>query len=255
MRNGYILLHRKGITPEEWKHPERTLAWIDLCTLAAYDDYETEDGVSLRRGEVVASESFLAHRWRQNRGTVHRWLTYWEAQQMVQRVVQHRSQQQPQRLFLVNYAKYQGVPQQVSQQQPQQVPQHRPQVMKRRERESKELNEDRERPRQEKFTDEQVGTMGRDFKRVTVERQWFDQAYADKTWDQSRLLSPDDRREFYRKVVLMLTWSRLPKYAERARTLANEIAGFVNDRGAMERVLSDKELAERRRFAREEGGE
>ena len=116
MRNGYILLHRQGLTQEEWKHPLRTLAWIDLLTLAAWEDFTNNDGVTLRRGEIIASETFLATRWRQNRGTIHRWLLFWESQQMVQRVVQHRSQQVPQRLFLLNYAKYQDGPQQVSKQ-------------------------------------------------------------------------------------------------------------------------------------------
>jgi hypothetical protein len=123
MRNGYILLHRKGITEDEWKHPLRSLAWIDLLTLVAWDDYTDTAGKLIRRGEVIASETFLAKRWRQNRGTVHRWLEHWEKSGQVQRLVQHQSQQVPQRLFVVNYAKYQGVPQRPSQQVPQQVPQ------------------------------------------------------------------------------------------------------------------------------------
>lgn len=123
MRNGFILLHRQGLTQEEWKHPLRTLAWIDLLTMAAWEDFTNDEGVFLKRGELIASMSFLEDRWRQNRGTVHRWLTYWEKEGMAQRVTQHPSQQLPQRLFLVNYAKYQDVPQRVPQQLPQRVPQ------------------------------------------------------------------------------------------------------------------------------------
>src|SRR5688500_8491665 len=106
MRNGYILLHRKGITEDEWKHPLRTLAWIDLCTLAAWDEYTDGEGRALNRGELVASIEFLARRWRQNPGTVHRWLQHWKSQGQTQVRSQGSPQGLPQVLFLVNYAKY-----------------------------------------------------------------------------------------------------------------------------------------------------
>lgn len=128
-RNGFVLIHRQGITQCEWKHPLRTLAWIDLITLAAWENYKTDDGTKLKRGELIASERFLARRWGQNCGTVHRWLLYWENQKQVQRVVQASSKQVPQRLFVVNYARFQDIPQAV----PKRLPKRLPKQMKRKE--------------------------------------------------------------------------------------------------------------------------
>ena len=99
-----------------------------------------------------------------------------------------------------------------------------------------------------------------DWKKLGEALDWLtpeqkcDAAYADKTWDQSRQLRTDNRREFYRKVLLMLAWARLPKMLGRAKLLFHEISGFVNDRGAMERVVDDAEVARRRAFAKEESG-
>jgi hypothetical protein len=53
----------------------------------------------------------------------------------------------------------------------------------------------------------------------------------------------------------MLNSATHPRTVRLAKKIFHEIAGFVNDRGAMERVFEDKELAERRKFAAEEGGE
>src|SRR5436305_2061182 len=105
MRDGYILLHRKGITEQEWLNPLRTLAWIDLCTLAVSEDTETKEGVTLRRGELVANSEALAVRWRQDAETVRSWLLDWELEGRTQA----RTQADPRVLFLVNYDKYQKV--------------------------------------------------------------------------------------------------------------------------------------------------
>lgn len=101
MRNGYILLHRKGITEAEWLNPLRTLAWIDLCTLAACEETTTKDG-TLQRGEVFAEAEFLADRWRQSPETVRSWLLDWELEGRTQ-------SREGKILLLVNYDKYQCV--------------------------------------------------------------------------------------------------------------------------------------------------
>lgn len=85
---------------------------------------------------------------------------------------------------------------------------------------------------------------------------WCDRAYLDKTLNQLRSLSKENRDEAYRKLrVLANTY--LGK-GERVKTLSkkifHEIAGFVNDRGQMEKVLTEKEIASRRAFAEEEYG-
>lgn len=105
MRSGFIKLHRQSITPDDWKTPERTLAWIDFLTLANYED-----------GTVRATYTFMSARWRVERSTVQRWVDHWISEGQIQKVcVQHRVQQCVQQcvqsestFFIVNYAKYQG---------------------------------------------------------------------------------------------------------------------------------------------------
>lgn len=96
MRKGYILLHRQGITPEEWKTPERTLAWFDLLTMV---DFET--------GLVTINYTFYERRWRTARSTIHKWVRYWEGERMCERTGEHDSERNGERFFIVNYAKYQ----------------------------------------------------------------------------------------------------------------------------------------------------
>ena len=73
MREGFILLHRQSITPESWKTPERTLAWIDFLTLADWDT-----------GIVTASYGFLANRWRISKGTIHYWIRGWITERSIE---------------------------------------------------------------------------------------------------------------------------------------------------------------------------
>jgi hypothetical protein len=96
MRNGYILLHRQGITPDEWKHPRRTLAWVDLLTLV---DHETS--------VVTVSYGFLATRWRVSKDTAYQWVRYWIAERQIERLPERSTERNAERFFCVNYAKYQ----------------------------------------------------------------------------------------------------------------------------------------------------
>lgn len=117
MRQGWIVLHRKGITEEEWRNPERTLAWIDLLLLAAWQDFTNQDGIELKRGEFIASVRYLAQRWNKPKTTVERWLDYWiitdkRLEKVGHRCGQscgHKPGQVPGHFFIVNYAKYQEV--------------------------------------------------------------------------------------------------------------------------------------------------
>lgn len=97
MREGFILLHRQSITRGDWKCPERTLAWIDLLTLANYED-----------GVVTASYGFLANRWRVGKSTVFKWMTYWKGERQCERLSERDSERKGERFFIVNYAKYQN---------------------------------------------------------------------------------------------------------------------------------------------------
>lgn len=98
MRNGYILLHRQSITPEDWKHPERTLAWIDLLTLV---DHQTSI--------ANVSYGFLAMRWRVGKSTVFKWVKHWKSERQLERLSERNSERNSERFFIVNYAKYQKV--------------------------------------------------------------------------------------------------------------------------------------------------
>lgn len=266
MRNGFILLHRKGITEDEWKYPLRTLAWIDLLTLAAWDDYTTPSGVLVKRGEVIASETFLAERWRQNRGTVHRWLAYWEAQQMVQRSVQQQGKHSPQRIFLLNYAKYQVVPQQSPQQTEQHSGQQSPQTMKRKEQDSNSQNQNKEAEARkaeadvpetapavtEPVRDELRGREER-FKRAVADLQKWDEDYTANVWAAGMALPRDRRDKFGRKVNVLLGWARVEGKAGKMGLILNEIAALVNDEGVMVKHLSPQEQAARGHFVQQSG--
>jgi hypothetical protein len=107
MRNGFILFHRQGLTEDDWKHPLRTLAWIDFLTMAAWDDFTADDGVRIGRGEVIASYGFLSRRWRVSKDTAFCWIKHWIAERQVERRAERCSERSAERFFVVNYAKYQ----------------------------------------------------------------------------------------------------------------------------------------------------
>ena len=96
-------------------------------------------------------------------------------------------------------------------------------------------------------------TTGKKFVEIIVSEQWCDQPYADKTISQAGNLSAKNKEEFYRKcrVIIHCYQSNSESTRKLAKKMFHEIAGFVNDHGAMERVLSGKELAERRKIAGE----
>ncbi len=114
MRNGYILLHRQGLTQDDWKHPLRTLAWIDFLTMAAWEDHQADDGVQLRRGEVIASYGFLATRWHVSKDTAHCWIKHWIAERQVERRAERCTERNAERFFVQNYAKYQDAAERVA---------------------------------------------------------------------------------------------------------------------------------------------
>lgn len=96
MRKGYILLHRQGITQDEWKHPRRTLAWIDVLTLV---DHKT--------GVATMSYGFLATRWRVSKATTFEWIKHWITERQLERLPERDTERNAERYFVVNYAKYQ----------------------------------------------------------------------------------------------------------------------------------------------------
>ena len=74
---GFIRLHRKIHEHPYWQDPERFRAWVDLLFLAAWKTHRKLVGaeqLTIRRGEFVASERFLARRWGWTRAKVRRFL-------------------------------------------------------------------------------------------------------------------------------------------------------------------------------------
>jgi len=98
------------------------------------------------------------------------------------------------------------------------------------------------------------GELERRWKAAAIEHGWCDGPYADKTLAQARDLPRKDRDEFLRKVRVMLNSATHPRTRGFARKVYGEIAGLVNDRGPMRRVLTGSEQDERRKFAEGESG-
>lgn len=71
---------------------------------------------------------------------------------------------------------------------------------------------------------------------------WCDEAYADKTWLQSLSLARPDREEFRRKSGAMMICAKHPRTRGKGKVIFHEIAGLVNDRGAMQLKLTPQEI-------------
>jgi hypothetical protein len=91
------------------------------------------------------------------------------------------------------------------------------------------------------------------FMAVCIRNQWCDEHYARKAWDQRTLLNYKDRKEYMRKLDVLLTCSRSTENLPKAKIIFHELAGFVNDHGAMQRHVSEEEIENRRLFREEVG--
>ena len=244
--SGWIKLHRQIQESSFYGQPIPIAIWVECLLRASHDSRERFIGrekVFLPAGSFVMGLQEMADAVGCGKATVKSWLDAFEKEGMLDR----RRTPKGTICKLKKWSEYQDTRPETDRGRTADGPLADP---------NKNVKNVKKVPeRQANFTDEQIGRMESDFKRVVLEQEWCDVSYADKSWDQSRLLRTDNRREFYRKVTLMLTWARLPKHLGRAKLLFHEIAGFVNDRGQMERVLDDKEIAERRQFALAESGE
>jgi hypothetical protein len=249
VRNGYILLHRQGLTEDEWKHPLRTLAWIDFLTMAAWEDFTADDGVRVSRGEVIASYGFLAKRWRVSKDTAHTWLKHWIAERQVERRAERCTERSAERFFLLNYAKYQETAERVAER----TAERSAEQMKGKQVKTNSQKENRESPARAKKPDVPLAELERPFKATLVEQGWCEEDYAGKTWDQGLALRGEHRVEFERKLRFVLTAARHPATVRLAKKVFHEIAGYVNDFGAMQSRLSPQELEARRAFREETG--
>lgn len=236
MRAGYILLHRQGITPDEWKTPARTLAWFDLLTMV---DYKT--------GNVTINYSFYERRWRKGRSTIFKWVQYWKGERMIEQTGEHDGERNGERFFVVNYAKYQRSGEQEGERTSEQEGEQKSEPRKKVSNiPLKELSN--KKPEKIDFK-----KLESEFKRILVEHHWCDEHYANKTWDQGLELNGTHRENFLRKVALVLSSAKHERTISFAKKVYHEIAGMVNDFGAMNKGVSAQELHSRELFKEDTG--
>ena len=106
---GWIRLDR-AIT-EHWifSDAEKFRAWIDLLLMANHEDNKVlmHDGLlNVKRGQFITSIGKLATRWHWSRDRVYRFLELLESEHMLQR----KSNRSRTVLTIVNYGKFQDVP-------------------------------------------------------------------------------------------------------------------------------------------------
>ena len=114
MKNfGFVKMSRKFMTSEMWEENRvfsKAEAWIDLLFMAAHD--ETTNIVAgfevpLRRGELVASDSYLMRRWRWSRNKVRLFLKTLELQERIDCLDHETANQAGRIVFILNYDHYQ----------------------------------------------------------------------------------------------------------------------------------------------------
>lgn len=113
---GYLPVSRKmfdGYDPL-WDADEvfdRRSAWIDLCQMAAYQPRRrvvADTVVELARGELLASERFLAERWHWTRARVRRFLGLLEKIERIEVLPAHQAAQVGSIVRLTKYETYNG---------------------------------------------------------------------------------------------------------------------------------------------------
>ena len=107
-RQGYIKISR-GINQHWlWQDAERLKWWLDLLLLASWEDTETmhdSHRFTLKRGQMIASVSFLKERWKVSHPTIIRFLSLLEAEGMIKREILYR---QTPIITICKYESYQG---------------------------------------------------------------------------------------------------------------------------------------------------
>lgn len=111
-RSRWISIDVSVLNPQHQLHPAfrgekacRLGAWLDLIGLARW-----RDGGGLKRGEVRASERFLAQRWNWSRDKVRGFLDEMTAQGAIMRNRDHLGPREPTTIIICNYCFYQSAP-------------------------------------------------------------------------------------------------------------------------------------------------
>lgn len=104
---GWIKISREIANHWLWQDAKRLKWWLDLLFLAAWDDKQVLHDSHLfvlRKGQIIASISFLSERWGKSNPTIIKYLKLLEDEGMIYRQVLYR---QTPILTICNYEKYQ----------------------------------------------------------------------------------------------------------------------------------------------------
>lgn len=104
---GWIKISREIANHWLWQDAERLKWWLDLLFLAAWDDKQVLHDSHLfvlRKGQIIASISFLSERWGKSNPTIIKYLKLLEDEYMIYRQVLYRKTPI---ITICNYEKYQ----------------------------------------------------------------------------------------------------------------------------------------------------
>ena len=104
---GWIKISREIANHWLWQDAERLKWWLDLLFLAAWEDKQVLHDSHLfvlRRGQIIASISFLSERWGKSHPTIIKFLRLLGGEDMIKRSTIYR---QTSILTICNYEKYQ----------------------------------------------------------------------------------------------------------------------------------------------------
>lgn len=104
---GWIKISRDITNHWLWTDANRLKWWIDMLLIAAWGDKQVLHDThlfTLRRGQMIASVSFLSERWKRNRLTIIKFLKMLEDENMIRREVLYR---QTSIITICNYDSYQ----------------------------------------------------------------------------------------------------------------------------------------------------
>lgn len=104
---GWIKISRNIQSHWLWSDAERLKWWLDLLFMAAWEEKKVLHDthlITLQRGQMVASVSFLCRRWKRSNKAVIAYLLMLKSEGMIVRNVMHR---QTSIITICNYEKYQ----------------------------------------------------------------------------------------------------------------------------------------------------
>lgn len=106
---GWIKIHRDISKHWIFQDAEKFKWWIDLLMMASHEEYKTlnkDSLVTLKRGQLLVSLSFLASRWGRSKEKVLNFLRLLESDNMIERISDRKSTT----ITICNYDSYQDVP-------------------------------------------------------------------------------------------------------------------------------------------------